>query len=303
MKTAFLFPGQGSQEVGMGRTLAAQHPVAAATFEEADEVLGFALSALAWQGPEHELTMTHNAQPALLVHSVAILRTVQDRLPKPDFVAGHSLGEYSAHVAVGTLRFADAVRAVRRRGEFMLQAGEREPGTMAAVLGLDDEVVEEICAESGGDGTVCVPANYNAPGQVVVSGSPEGIARVGSAASERGARRVVPLNVSGAFHSPLMRHAAADLREFLSTLDFSDPEVPVVANVTAKPIHSGEAARDILVEQLTAPVQWSRTVAFMEAEGVGRCMEIGQGKVLCGLSRRIARAIECRGIEGPEDLT
>ncbi|MDH5590504.1 MAG: ACP S-malonyltransferase, partial [Gemmatimonadota bacterium] len=250
MSLALLFPGQGSQFVGMARPLAAAFPVAARVLEEADDALGFSLSTLMAEGPEDELTATKNAQPAILVHSVAALRLVEDRLGPVAMTAGHSLGEFSAHVAAGTLSFTDALKAVRLRGELMFAAGQARPGTMAAVLGLDDDVLEDVCSrvEQG----TCVPANFNSAGQIVISGDVAGVERGMELAREAGAKRVVQLNVSGAFHSPLMTPAAEELRAHLDVLEFRDPEVPVVSNVTARPVAAGGQARDLLVDQLTA---------------------------------------------------
>jgi [acyl-carrier-protein] S-malonyltransferase len=300
--SAFLFPGQGSQEVGMGELLAQDSSIAARTFEEADEILGFPLSALAWFGPEEELRLTHNAQPALLVHSVAVYRSLEGALGTPRFVAGHSLGEFTAHVVAGTLSFEDAVRAVRLRGELMLDAGMRRPGTMAAVLGLEAGTIEELCATHGSGDEVCVPANYNSATQIVISGTPAGVERVAQAARAAGALKVVPLNVSGAFHSPLMADAAHGLSAFLETLQFSDPEIPVVANVTAAPITQGSRAREILVDQLTSPVRWSQSVEALVAGGVTHCLEIGWGRVLTGLVRRVDKTLQTLAVQGPEDV-
>ena len=300
MSLALLFPGQGSQQVGMGRELAEAHEQARRLFEEADDVLGFALSRLMWEGPEDELTETRNAQPALLVHSVAMHAVARERLGEPVLAAGHSLGEFSAHVAAGTLRFRDALEAVRLRGELMWSAGRERPGTMAAVLGLDDGGVREACGRVTAG--VCVPANFNAEGQVVISGDREGVAEGMALAKDAGAKRALELNVSGAFHSPLMEPAARGLREKLEGLRFADPSVPVVSNVTAEPVRSGEDARRLLVEQLTSPVLWSTSVATMLREGVDRFVELGPGGVLCGLNKRNARGVPCRSLATPADL-
>ncbi|HSH45698.1 MAG TPA: ACP S-malonyltransferase, partial [Longimicrobiales bacterium] len=222
-----LFPGQGSQFVGMGKDLAERYDDAARVFERADEALGVALSKVMWEGPEEELTATHNAQPAILTHSVAALAVLGDRLPNAAFAAGHSLGEFTAHVAAGTLPFEDAVRAVRRRGELMYRAGQERPGTMAAILGLDDAALEDVCRAAEEEGGDCVPANFNAPGQVVISGDEGAVKRAMQLAKEAGARRALPLNVSGAFHSPLMAAAEDGLRAHLEAVEFSDPVVPV----------------------------------------------------------------------------
>ena len=299
---ALLFPGQGSQVVGMGQDLAAAFPRARETFEEADDALALPLSRIAWEGPEDELTATLNAQPALLVHSVAVLRVVEQNLGDVAFAAGHSLGEFSAHVAAGTLDFADAVRAVRKRGELMYRSGTDRPGTMAAVLGLDDDVIERVCAEvsAGGEGAV-VPANFNSPGQVVISGDVGAVERAMDAMKAAGAKRALRLNVSGAFHSPLMEVAKADLREHLASVDFHAPRFPVVSNVTAEPTDDTESARRLLVEQLTSPVRWTASMRMLVERGVSRFVELGSGNVLAGLLKRIDRGAESRSIGGADD--
>jgi [acyl-carrier-protein] S-malonyltransferase len=288
---ALLFPGQGSQAVGMGADLATRFPQAREVFAEADDALGFALSDLAWHGPESELTATHNAQPALLTHSVAVYRVLESRLGEVGVLcaAGHSLGEFSAHVAAGTLAFADAVRLVRRRGELMFRGGQERPGTMAAVLSLDPERLAEVCAGASTADEVCVPANYNAPGQVVISGDIGAVERAEVLADRAGARRVIRLNVSGAFHSPLMATAEAGLAEALAEIGLRPPAVPVVANVDAEPVRDAEAARHMLVRQLTAPVRWDDCVRTMRRMGAVRFLELGPGQVLTGLLKRIDR--------------
>jgi [acyl-carrier-protein] S-malonyltransferase len=284
----------------MGRELAAELDDARRVFEEADDVLGFGLSRIMWDGPAEELTETRNAQPAILTHSVAVHTVLRDRLGEVALAAGHSLGEFSAHVAARTLSFRDALLAVRLRGELMFAAGEERPGTMAAVLGLDDETVRGVCESV--EGAICVPANFNSPGQVVISGDIEGVHRGMELADEAGARRVVELNVSGAFHSPLMEPAERGLREALASVAFEDPDFPVVSNVTAAPVTSGEDARELLVRQLTSPVRWAASVAAMVNAGVDRFLELGPGRVLCGLNRRNAKGLACTSIEAPEEL-
>ena len=284
----------------MARALAEAEPIAAETLRQADEILGFSLSALMADGPEDELTATKNAQPAILTHSVAVLRVVRDRLGPVAFAAGHSLGEFSAHVAAGTLSFEDALSAVRLRGELMYEAGLARPGTMAAVLGLDDDAIAQVCGQV--DRGICVPANFNSAGQVVVSGDVEGVERFAELAPEAGAKKVVMLNVSGAFHSPLMEPAADGLRRHLDELDFADPKIPVVSNVTAESVTTGAEARELLVEQLTSPVRWSASIAAMVSSGVDRFLELGPGKVLSGLNRRNAKGTPSVHAGEPDDL-
>jgi len=299
---ALLFPGQGSQFVGMGRDLALAFPEAARVFEEGDDLLGLHLSRIAWEGPEEELTLTKNAQPALLVHSVAVLRAAGPRIGGVSMAAGHSLGEFTAHVAAGTLAFQEALAAVRLRGELMFAAGEGQPGTMAAILGLEDEVVEAVCREVEEGGKVCVPANFNSRGQVVISGEVAGVEEAMALAREAGARKAVPLAVSGAFHSPLMAHALEGLRERLSEINFSDPKYPVISNVTAEPVTVGSEARGLLVDQLTSPVRWAASVERMVSLGAERFLELGAGSVLCGLNKRNARGLPCASLGSPWDL-
>jgi [acyl-carrier-protein] S-malonyltransferase len=286
----------------MGRELARAHPVAAQTFEEADDVLGFGISRLSWEGPEEELVLTKNAQPAMLTHSTAVYRVVTDRLGDVAIAAGHSLGEFSAHVAAGTLGFSDAVRTVRLRGELMYSAGRDRPGTMAAVLGLDDDVLVSVCERASAEAGTCVPANFNSRGQIVISGDLAGIERAMELASDEGAKRVVQLSVSGAFHSPLMTPAEEGLRQHLEKTEFRDPAFPVVANVTAEPVTSAAGARDLLIRQLTSPVRWSASVGHMVESGVDEFLELGPGSVLRGLNRRNAKGIRCCSLGEPDDL-
>ena len=286
----------------MGIELAQAFDQAARTFDEADDVLGFPLSRVCWEGPDEELVLTQNAQPAILTHSVAVFRVVGELLPEVSHAAGHSLGEYSAHVAAGTLSFADAVACVRLRGQLMFAAGIKQPGTMAAVIGLDDDELLGVCEAAEGEGRTCVPANFNCPGQVVISGDIEGVDEGMRLAREAGARRVVPLSVSGAFHSPLMAPAAEGLRARLEGLNFGDPRFPVVSNVTAAAVTEGSQARELLVEQLTSPVRWAGSVRSMVEAGVDRFVELGPGSVLCGLSRRNARGVPCTAVGEPGDV-
>ena len=302
MSFALLFPGQGSQYVGMGRSLACAYPEAARVFEEADDVLGFSVSKLAWEGPEEHLVLTKNAQPAMLVHSTAVYRVIQGRLGEVGLAAGHSLGEFSAYVAAGTFDFAAALHTVRLRGELMYAAGVERPGTMAAVIGLDDEAVISACERASDEAGICVPANFNAPGQVVISGDLAGVERAMEIATDLGAKRVVRLSVSGAFHSPLMAPAAVEFETWLKQQFFEDPVFPIIANATAKPVSTGDVARALLVRQLTTPVRWAASVLHMAESGVDRFLEIGPGSVLRGLNRRIAKPIACASLGEPDDL-
>lgn len=302
MSLALLFPGQGSQYVGMGRALAGVYPEAARVFEEADDVLEFSISKLSWDGPENHLMLTKNAQPALLAHSTAVYRVIQSRLGEIGMAAGHSLGEFSAHVAAGTLDFAAALLTVRLRGELMYATGIARPGAMAAVIGLDDGAVVSVCEQATEEAGVCVPANFNSAGQVVISGDIAGVERAMELAREGGAKRVVRLSVSGAFHSPLMAPAAVEFEDWLGGLSFHDPTFPIISNVSAKPVSTGDAARALLVQQLTTPVLWAASVLCMAESGVCRFLEIGPGSVLRGLNRRIVRPIPCTSLGEPEDL-
>jgi [acyl-carrier-protein] S-malonyltransferase len=297
-----LFPGQGSQFVGMGRELAAASTAACRTFEEADDVLGFPLSRLCWEGPVPELTATSVAQPALLTHSIAVLRTVEERLGPVQMAAGHSLGEFTAYVAAGTLTFADGLRTVRRRGELMQESGTERPGAMAALLGLEDEAVEQLCRDATREGGECVPANFNSPGQLVISGDVAAIERAMELARSAGARKAIRLNVSGAFHSPLMAMAQHGLVAQLDGVAMKPPAFPVVSNVTAQPVHDADAARRLLVEQLTSPVRWTACMRTMLDAGITRFRELGPGSVLTGLWRRVDRGVDCAAVGGAADL-
>jgi [acyl-carrier-protein] S-malonyltransferase len=283
-----LCPGQGAQRVGMGKDLADRFPAAKAAFAAIDEALETRLSRVMWEGPEDELTRTHNTQPAILAHSVAVLAVVSHRLGLPGAAAGHSLGEYSAHVAAGTLSEVDAARLVRRRGELMFAAGQHRPGAMAAILGLATAEVQSACDESSGPDGIAVPANLNAPDQTVISGDPPGVTRAGERCKARGAKRVIPLKVSGAFHSPLMAPAVDGLRDALSEATFTDPAFPVIANASGEAVRTGVDAKRLLADQLTAPVRWVACMqAAAELEPEATFIEIGPGNVLSGLLKRI----------------
>jgi [acyl-carrier-protein] S-malonyltransferase len=281
-------PGQGAQRVGMGRDLAQRFPAARDAFEAIDDALGVALSRLMWEGPEDQLTLTHNTQPAVLAHSAAVWAIVKDRVGSVGAAAGHSLGEYSAHLAAGTLTATVAAALVRRRGELMYAAGQVRPGAMAAILGLATEQVDQACNEASGPDGVAVAANINAPDQTVVSGDPPAVARAGEGCKARGATRVIPLKVSGAFHSPLMAPAVDGLHDALTGVPFADPAFPVIANASGEAVRTGVDAKRLLVDQLTAPVRW---VACMQLAAVlvpgATYLEIGPGNVLSGLLKRI----------------
>lgn len=281
---AFVFPGQGSQYVGMARDLVATYPEARAVFEQADAILGFTLSTLCFDGPENELTDTINAQPALLTHSMAalgVLRTLEPDLT-PAFVAGHSLGEYSALVAADALDFADALKLVRERGRVMKAAGEQTPGAMAAIIGMDTATLESVCTETG----VHI-ANYNAPGQIVISGEQDALQRAVELAKMRGAKRTIVLAVSIASHSRLMQNAAREFAEAVAATRMRTPKIPVISNVTAQPLTSIEEIRRELVTQLTSSVQWVKSIEYIIAQGVTHFIELGPKDVLAGLIRRI----------------
>ncbi len=298
--TAWVFPGQGAQHVGMGRDLAEEVPIASTVFAAADEALGYEISKICFEGPEDALMRTEHTQPALVVHAIAALAAAIDRgvvSVRPAFVAGHSLGEYAALIAAGAVSFAYGVRLVRERGRLMQAACDAEPGTMAAILGLEPERLSAITSEAGA--SIC---NVNAPGNITIGGTTEAVETASNAATEAGATRVVPLAVAGAFHTPLMQSAADGLRPVLATVAFSDPELPVVSNVTARPLEGASSLVSELADQVTSPVRWLDSVQTMQAAGVTRVIEFGPGRVLGGLLRRIDRAIETSNIGTVEDL-
>ncbi|MGD8495655.1 MAG: ACP S-malonyltransferase [Gemmatimonadales bacterium] len=300
-RIAAMFPGQGSQHVGMGSELVDADPAVRELFEQADEILGVSLSRICREGPEEELTRTENAQPAILLHAYAVWRSLPEEVRNAVVVgAGHSLGEFTTWLAAGGLSFRDALRTVRRRGELMAAAGDERTGTMAAILGLEPEDVVRVCARIE-SGTV-VPANFNAPGQIVISGDVAAVEAACEACLAAGARRAVPLNVSGAFHSPLMGAARDGLRDALSDVAIQDPEFPVVANASASSVRSGDEGRARLVEQLTSPVRWVESIAEMEKCEPDLWIELGPGAVLTGLLRRIERRRPVAAAGGPEDI-
>ena len=302
MSIAFIFPGQGSQSPGMGKDLADKFPAARQVFEEADEALGFALSDLCFNGPAEDLQLTENTQPAILTTSVAALRAIESEgFPKPDFVAGHSLGEYSALVAAGALSLTDAVRTVRKRGQYMQEAVPVGAGAMAAILGADIETVSAACAEAA-QGEVCSAANINSPSQIVIAGAAAAIDRAIEIVKARGAKRAVKLNVSAPFHCAMMMPAQERLAPDLGELEFKDLGTPVVTNVDAQPINKGADARDALIRQVSHPVRWLESVEFLATQGVQTFIEIGPGKVLSGLLRQINRELRGLNVEDESSL-
>ena len=303
---AWIFPGQGSQTVGMGKALADAFPSAREVFQEVDEALGRHLSRLMFEGPDSDLTLTENAQPAIMASSLAVVRVLEKELGlrvagQVDFVAGHSLGEYSALCAAGTFSLGDTARLLKIRGESMQAAVPAGMGGMAAVLGLDTEVLEAVVKEAAQD-QVCVLANYNSPGQIVISGHAEAIERACALAKEKGAKRALPLSVSAPFHSPLMEPAARAMQEALGKVTMQAPAAPVVANVIAEAVRAPERIRELLVAQVTGAVHWEKSMRYLAAEGVTRVVEIGTGKVLAGLMKRIAPEVEAISVESPADL-
>jgi [acyl-carrier-protein] S-malonyltransferase len=298
---AVIFPGQGSQKVGMGKGLADAFPVCRETFAEADAALGEPLSRLCFEGPEDRLTRTENAQPAILTVSIAAYRLVASRGLAPSFLAGHSLGEYSANVAAGTFTFADALRIVRHRGRYMQDAVPVGVGAMAAILGLDADRVAEVCREAG-QGEVVSPANINGAGQVVIAGAKDAVARAGERAKALGARRVIALAVSAPFHCALMKPAEVRLAPELRALDTHDPRLPIVANVDAELKRDRLSAIDALIAQVSSPVQWEAIVRRLASEGVTTYVEVGPGTVLSGLVRKTHREATVRSVGEPGDL-
>ena len=301
---AFVFPGQGAQKVGMGQALAERFPICRETFDEADAALGESLSTLCFSGPEDRLLLTENTQPAILAVSVAACRLVEAQGIRPALAAGHSLGEYSAHVAAGTLSFQDALTTVRRRGRYMQEAVPVGAGAMSAILGLDADGVANACAEAAASlaGQVVSPANLNAPGQVVIAGSAEAVARAGERAKALGAKRVIPLAVSAPFHCALMKPAEDRLAPELRALAASTPRIPVVANVDAQPKQEAAAAIEALIRQVSAPVRWEDVIRRLIADGARTFVELGPGTVLAGLIKKIDRSVSVVSIESPEGL-
>jgi [acyl-carrier-protein] S-malonyltransferase len=301
MKTAFVFPGQGSQYSGMGREIAAAYRIARETFDEADRVLGFPLSRLCFEGPDEDLKLTENTQPAILTTSIALFRVLQEKGLRPDFVAGHSLGEYSALVAAEALSLADAVSLVRRRGQYMQQAVPVGVGAMAALLGLDGPAVLNVC-EQAAQGQVVSPANFNSPGQIVIAGNREAVQRAVVLAREAGAKRAIMLQVSAPFHCALMKPAEDKLAFDLDRLTFNGLQFPVITNVDAATVQTGAEARDALKRQVSRPVRWQEGVERLMASGASRFVEVGPGKVLIGLIRSIDRSATMLNVEDEKSL-
>jgi [acyl-carrier-protein] S-malonyltransferase len=301
-KIAFVFPGQGSQAVGMGQDVYLSYPESKQVFQSADEALGFLLSELIFQGPEEELRKTYHTQPALLTTSMALYEAFKIKGVQADYVAGHSLGEYSALVAAGALSFEDAVRIVRLRGQFMEKAVPGGQGAMAAVLGAERAALAQLCARISEEVGSVEMANINSPGQIVVSGTKEGVQAVVEKGKEIGAKRVIPLEVSGPFHSSLMKPAASQLADELQKITILTPNIPVVANVTALPVEAPDRIRELLVEQVYSPVLWEDTVLWLISQGVDTFIEIGSGSVLTGLVKKIDKTVRVVAINSKEAI-
>lgn len=302
--TAFVFPGQGSQTVGMGKDLAAQYPIAKQTFEEADSILGFSLSTLMWDGPDADLNDTVNTQPALFVHSLAAFRTFSHLYPNltPASMAGHSLGELSALAAAGALSFEDGLRLVRKRGELMKHAGTLAPGGMAAILGVDIPTLDKVCAEASTPDELVQVANDNCPGQVVISGAKPAVERAMAGAKAAGAKRALPLAVSIAAHSPLMASIQAEWTEAVNSANFLPPQVSVIGNVYAATLGDEDAARADIIAQMQSRVRWTESVKLMAAQGINTFVEVGTGSVLGGLVKRIADGVMSYPLGAPADF-
>jgi [acyl-carrier-protein] S-malonyltransferase len=298
---ALLFPGQGSQSVGMGKDLSEHYPIARQTLEEANDALGIKLSQLCFEGPEDQLRLTENTQPAILTVSVAAWRVLHEKGITPTFLAGHSLGEYSAHVAAGTISFADAVRAVRNRGRYMQEAVPVGTGSMAAILGMSPDAVSTVCSDAA-QGEVCEPANINSPEQIVISGHTAAVERAAKLADERGAKRAKVLHVSAPFHCSLMKLAQERLAIDLQALQFSAPGISVICNVDAVAVTAADAARDALLRQVIGSVKWNQSMQWFIAQGIQTFVEVGPGKVLCGLMRQIDRSKKCLNVEDDASL-
>jgi [acyl-carrier-protein] S-malonyltransferase len=301
-KVAYVFPGQGAQYVGMGDDIYKNSTSTRALFEQVDESLGFSLSKLCFEGPENELTLTVNVQPAIVATSLALLSAAREYLgeeclPAPDYVAGHSLGEYTALAAAGVLSPVETIRLARARGQFMQRAAQLNPGTMLAVIGLDEEPLAEICACTG-----TYIANFNCPGQMVISGAADNLGKAREMAKARGALRAIPLQVSGAFHTPLMEPAMQELSNYINEIDFNDACIPVIANTTAQEIKAADSVKQELINQLCHSVRWQQSIEYLINQGVGTFIEIGPGSVLAGLIRRINREVKTVNISNVENI-
>ncbi len=303
-KIAFLFPGQGSQTVGMGKSLAEAYPIAKDIFLQADALLGFPLSQMAWEGPEDCLNDTINTQPALFVHSIAVLNVLQalgaDLVPS--FVAGHSMGELSALVAAGALTFSDGLKLVRTRGELMKRAGDQAPGGMAAVMGLDIPQIDQLCRQASTESDIVQVANDNCPGQVVISGSNAALDRLQPLLEQAGARRVIRLAVSIAAHSPYMSSSQDDFNHAIASAQVRNAYVPVISNISALPMVSADEIRNDLQNQLTHRVRWTESIQYLIAQGISQFYEVGSGAVLCGLVKRIDRLVAASPLGSPADI-
>ena len=300
-KVAFVFPGQASQYPGMGKDLAEKYPVAKAVFDEADKALGFSISKMCFEGTEDELKLTANTQPAILTVSVATYRVLAEKGLTPDFVAGHSLGEYSALVAAGAVKFSDAVQIVRKRGTYMQEAVPAGEGAMAAILGISPAIVIDVCKRAA-ENEVCSPANLNSPDQTVISGHAGAVKRAVELASQAGAKRAVILAVSAPFHSSLMMPAQQKLEKDLKKIEFAAPRFPLVTNVDADTIETGDEARDALIRQVSMPVRWEESIRLLIDEGVNTFVEVGPGRVLTGLLRQIERSVAALNVEDEKSL-
>jgi [acyl-carrier-protein] S-malonyltransferase len=300
-KLSFLFPGQASQYVGMGKDLYEKFEIAREIYQTANAILEFDVADVSFNGPENDLKQTRITQPAIFVHSVVVTLLLKEKNIKPFAVAGHSLGEYSALVAGCALGFEDALKIVKVRGELMQRAGEENPGTMAAIIGLDEKTIGEVCCTAWNDGVV-QSANFNSPGQIVISGSVTGVRKAMELAKAKGAKRAIELEVSGAFHSPLMSSAKDRLKEILEATNFKDAEIPVYTNVTAKPLTKAGELRNLLIEQLTSPVRWQESIENMIKDGFAKFYEVGPGEVIKGLVKRINKTVECEAIGKYEQL-